>query len=395
MIIFINIKSRLAECELLQNSLDWGRPNVAVKSKQSKEPGLSSAAPDALESVGPASAAEAVKQIHSRPNVAILIILGGIVALILGIGVSVTFGARDIRFVEVWLAVFQYNPDLTDHQVIQELRLPRVLGCVLVGSSFAVAGAILQGMMRNPLADSGLLGLNSGAGFALAVCFAFFPGLSYSYLVLVCFIGAALSAMFVFALGSIAKGGLTPVRLVLAGAALSALLTALSEGIALYFRIGQDLAFWYAGGVAGTRWIHLKVMAPWIALAIAGAIALSRSITLLSLGEDVAKGLGLRSGFTKFMGTVIVIVLAGSAVSAVGAVSFVGLLVPHFARKLVGVDYRWIIPTSAVLGAVLVVLADLAARTVRPGFETPIGALIALIGVPFFLYLANKERREL
>ncbi len=315
--------------------------------------------------------------------------------MVLGIGVSVTFGARDIRFEDVWLAVFQYNSNLTDHQVIQELRLPRVLGCVLVGSSFAVAGAILQGMMRNPLADSGLLGLNSGAGFALAICFAFFPGMSYSSLVLVCFIGAALSALFVFALGSIAKGGLTPVRLVLAGAALSALLTALSEGVALYFRIGQDLAFWYAGGVAGTRWIHLKVMSPWIIVAIAGAIVISRSITLLSLGDDVAKGLGLRSGFTKFMGTVIVIVLAGSAVSAVGAVSFVGLLVPHFARKLVGVDYRWIIPTSAVLGAVLVVLADLAARTVRPGFETPIGALIALIGVPFFLYLANKERREL
>ncbi|MFC4598415.1 FecCD family ABC transporter permease [Cohnella hongkongensis] len=342
-----------------------------------------------------AKASEAFKRIHSRPSVAVLIILGGIVALIFGIGVSVTFGARDIQFQEVWLAVFRFNPDLTDHQVIQELRLPRVLGCVLVGSSFAVAGAILQGMMRNPLADSGLLGLNAGAGFALAICFAFFPGLSYSYLVLICFIGAALSAMFVFALGSIAKGGLTPVRLVLAGAALSALLTALSEGIALHFRIGQDLAFWYAGGVAGTRWFHLKIMFPWIAVAIAGAIALSRSITLLSLGEDVAKGLGLRSGFTKLMGTVIVIVLAGSAVSAVGAVSFVGLLVPHFARKLVGVDYRWIIPTSAVLGALLVVLADLAARTVRPGFETPIGALIALIGVPFFLYLANKERRTL
>ncbi|QTH46766.1 iron ABC transporter permease [Cohnella sp. LGH] len=356
---------------------------------------MPSGASTAPEAVGEAGAADVFKRIHSRPHVALLIILGGIIALVLGIGVSVTFGARDIRFEDVWLAVFQYNSNLTDHQVIQELRLPRVLGCVLVGSSFAVAGAILQGMMRNPLADSGLLGLNSGAGFALAICFAFFPGMSYSSLVLVCFIGAALSALFVFALGSIAKGGLTPVRLVLAGAALSALLTALSEGVALYFRIGQDLAFWYAGGVAGTRWIHLKVMSPWIIVAIAGAIVISRSITLLSLGDDVAKGLGLRSGFTKFMGTVIVIVLAGSAVSAVGAVSFVGLLVPHFARKLVGVDYRWIIPTSAVLGAVLVVLADLAARTVRPGFETPIGALIALIGVPFFLYLANKERREL
>lgn len=368
---------------------------MALRRTELNEPSLSSGASAATEAIGEANAGDVFKRIHSRPNVALLIILGGLIALVLGIGVSVTFGARNIRFEDVWLAVFQYNPNLTDHQVIQELRLPRVLGCVLVGSCFGVAGAILQGMMRNPLADTGLLGLNSGAGFALAICFAFFPGLPYSYLVMVCFVGAALSALFVFALGSIAKGGLTPVRLVLAGAALSALLTALSEGIALYFRIGQDLAFWYAGGVAGTRWIHIQTLFPWILAAIAGAIALSRSITLLSLGEDVAKGLGLRSGYTKFMGTIIVIVLAGTAVSAVGAVSFVGLLVPHLARKLVGVDYRWIIPTSSVLGALLVVIADLAARMVRPGFETPIGALIALIGVPFFLYLANKERREL
>jgi len=343
----------------------------------------------------PSAAAEAMSRIYSRPRTAILIIIGGLVALALGMAVSVTFGAKDIDFVTVWSAVFNFNPDLTEHQIIQELRLPRVLGCVLVGSSFAVAGAIMQGMTRNPLADSGLIGLNSGAGFALALCFAFFPGLPYGYLILFSFVGAALSAAFVFTLGAVTRGGLTPTRLVLAGVTLSALLTALSEGIALYFRIGQDLAFWYAGGVAGTRWMHLQLMAPWIAAALVGSIMLSRSITMLSLGEDVAKGLGLRSGAVKFAGMVIVVILAGTAVSAVGAVSFVGLLVPHFARKLVGIDYRWIIPTSAVLGALLVVVADLAARTVRPPYETPIGALIALIGVPFFLYLANKERREL
>ncbi|WP_027093079.1 FecCD family ABC transporter permease [Cohnella thermotolerans] len=343
----------------------------------------------------PTESANAESRIYSRPRTAIVTIVLGLIALAFGLALSVTFGAKDIKLFTVWEAILNYQPDLTEHRIIHELRLPRVLGCMLVGSSFAVAGAIMQGMTRNPLADSGLIGLNSGAGFALALCLAFMPGLPYMYLILFSFVGAALSAVFVFALASGVKGGLTPTRLVLAGVTLSALLTALSEGVALYFRIGQDLAFWYAGGVAGTRWMHLQIMTPWVGAALLGALILSRSITLLSLGEDVARGLGLRPGAVKLAGTVIVIVLAGSAVSTVGAVSFVGLLVPHFARKLVGVDYRWIIPTSAVLGALLVVAADLAARTVRPPYETPIGALIAIIGVPFFLYLANKEQREL
>ncbi|MWV42723.1 iron chelate uptake ABC transporter family permease subunit [Paenibacillus sp. HJL G12] len=333
--------------------------------------------------------------LSSRPWAATLILVGGMIALIFGIALSVSFGAADIKFMTVWSAVFHYNPDLTQHQIIQELRLPRVLGGAMVGVCFAVAGAIMQGMTRNPLADSGLLGLNAGAGFALALCFAFFPGLPFMFLILFSFLGAGLGASLVFGIGSMARGGLTPLRLVLAGAALSALLSALSEGIALYFRIGQDLAFWYAGGVAGTSWLQLKIMFPWVAAAVAGAIMLSRSITMLSLGDEVAKGLGLRSGPVKLAGTLIVLILAGAAVSVVGAVGFVGLIIPHLTRKLVGVDYRWIIPCSAILGALLVVFADLAARMVNPPYETPLGALIALIGVPFFLYISRKEGREL
>ncbi|TCM95666.1 iron complex transport system permease protein [Paenibacillus sp. BK033] len=343
----------------------------------------------------PASTGREVEQLYSRPITAILIILCGLAALVLALGLSVSFGAMDIKFLTVWEAVIHFNPDLKEHQVIRELRLPRVLGCMLVGSAFAVAGAIMQGMTRNPLADSGLLGLNSGAGFALALCFAFAPGLSYPYHILFSFLGAAVSTVIVVALGASVRGGLTPMRMVLAGVTLSALLTALSEGVALYFRIGQELAFWYAGGVAGIRWEQLKIMFPWVGVALIAAMTLSRSITMLSLGEEVSKGLGLRTGPVKLAGVIIVVMLAGSAVSVAGAVSFIGLLVPHVARKLVGVDYKWIIPTSAVLGALLVVLADLAARTVHPPYETPIGTMIALIGVPFFLYLANKERREL
>ncbi|MGG3279388.1 iron ABC transporter permease [Paenibacillus solani] len=334
-------------------------------------------------------------KLKGRPWAATLILTGGVAALVLGIALSISLGAAEIDLRNVWEAVFFFNPDVTEHQIIKELRLPRVLGGAMVGACFAVSGAIMQGMTRNPLADSGLLGLNAGAGFAIALCFSFFPGLPYMYLILFSFLGAGLGVVLVYGVSSMAKGGLTPVRLVLAGAALSALLSALSEGIALYFQVGQDMAFWYAGGTAGIKWFHLKIMLPWIVVAILGAIGLSRSITMLSLGDEIARGLGQRTGLVKLAGTVIVLVLAGAAVSVVGAVGFVGLMIPHVTRKLVGVDYRLIIPCSAVLGSLLVVIADLAARMVNPPYETPVGSIIALIGVPFFLYLARKERREL
>ncbi|HEY9570856.1 MAG TPA: iron ABC transporter permease, partial [Metalysinibacillus sp.] len=178
-------------------------------------------------------------------------------------------------------------------------------------------------------------------------------------------------------------------------AAVSALFGALSEGIALHFRIGQDLAFWYAGGVSGTRWSQLFIMMPVVILAVLGAIALSKSITLLSLGDDIATGLGQKTARIKLFGMLLVLVLAGSAVSVVGPVGFVGLIIPHLTRYIVGVDYRYIIPCSAILGALLVLWADFIARMINPPYETPIGALIALIGVPFFLYLARKEGRAL
>ncbi|WP_232698100.1 FecCD family ABC transporter permease [Brevibacillus daliensis] len=334
-------------------------------------------------------------QLRSRPAAATIIMIGGIAALIFSIALSISFGAADIKLSVIWDSVFHFNPTSNDHQIIRDLRLPRVLGAVLVGASFAVAGAIMQGMTRNPLADSGLLGLNSGAVLVMSLCFAFFPELPYMNLIMFSFIGAAVGAGLVFGVGSMAKGGLTPLRLVLAGAAVSALFGALNEGIALYFRIGQDLAFWYAGGVAGTKWEQLKIMIPWVSVAVLCAIMLSRSITLLSLGEEIASGLGQKTKMVKLMGTILVLVLAGSAVSIVGAVGFVGLIVPHVTRYLVGVDYRYIIPCSAVLGSLLLLWADFTARMINPPYETPVGALIALIGVPFFLYLARKERRGL
>lgn len=331
----------------------------------------------------------------SRAWTAWLIIVAGSGLLTLLAAFSITKGAAQIPLALVWDALFFFDADNPRHLIVVDLRLPRVLASALVGAALAVAGAVMQGTTRNPLADSGLMGLNAGAGFALSICFAFFPDLGYMQLILLSFLGAALGAALVGGIACLRRGGATPMRLVLAGAAVSALLSALSQGIALYFGVAQDIMFWTTGGIAGSNWEQLSIMAPWILGALLGAVALSRSVSLMSLGQDVARSLGLNTALDNVLCFLIVLILSGASVSVVGAVGFVGLIIPHLARYLVGVDYRRIIPSSAVLGALLMVLADLGARTINPPFETPIGALTGLAGVPFFLYLARKQRMGL
>lgn len=332
--------------------------------------------------------------VKTRPAAASLVLLLSAAALVLAIAGSISLGAADIKFATVWEALFQYNSNNQQHVIIWSLRLPRTVAAILIGAGLAVAGAIMQGMTRNPLADSGLLGLNAGAGLALALCLAFMPG-HYLFAMLMCFVGAALSAGLVYGTGALAKGGLTPIRLTLAGSAVTALFVALSQGIEISFQIGQQVAFWQAGGVAGTGWKQLGIVAPWMLAAMVVALVLSRSITLLSLGEDIAVSLGQKTFRIKLAGLAIVLVLAGAAVSIAGPIAFVGLLVPHLARYLVGVDYRWIIPCSALIGGLLLTGADMAARMVNPPSETPVGVLIAVIGVPFLLYIARKQKGEL
>ncbi|HDR7621957.1 TPA: iron ABC transporter permease [Bacillus mycoides] len=318
-----------------------------------------------------------------------------IICLIGAIFLAVALGAKDIHLQTVWAAVFDYNPKLTQHQIIYELRLPRVIGAAVVGAAFAVAGAVMQGVTRNPLADAGVLGINAGAMFVVALSFAFFPHMPYSYLMIVSFIGAVLSTVLIFIIGSATSGGLTPMRLTIAGAVMAALLHSLSSGVAIYYDLSQDLAFWYAGGVAGVKWEHLKFLVPIILITIVFATALGRSISLISMGDDVATNLGVKTNRTRILGMIMVVILAGVSVSAVGSIGFVGLVIPHIARKLVGVNYQLIIPMSALLGAILLVLADLGARTVNPPKELAIGIMVALVGVPFFLYIARKVGSEL
>ncbi len=295
----------------------------------------------------------------------------------------------------VWSAVFHYDATATADQIIYNLRLPRVLGAVLTGMAFAVAGAIMQGVTRNPMADTGILGINAGSSLVVALSFAFLPALSYTGLMTLSFVGAALATLLIVLLGAATPGGLSSMKLTVAGAIIAAMLHSLSTGVALYYDLSQDLAFWYAGGVSGIGWHQLKLLAPVILLTILWAITLGRPITFLSLGEESAVNLGVRVRLVKVLALTTVVILAGVSVSAAGAISFIGLVVPHIARRLIGVDYRVVIPFSALLGAILLVWADLASRMVQPPREFAIGAMVAIVGVPFFLVLARREGREL
>lgn len=322
------------------------------------------------------------------------LVLGAVAAcLTFGILWSISVGAAGIDLLTVWQAVFRFDPSQPNHLVIQEFRLPRVLASGAVGACLGAAGALMQGMTRNPLASPSLMGLNAGAGLMLVLGFVLFPWLDFTGLILLSFVGAAMGAALVFGLGALQRGGLTPVRLALAGAAVSALFSALTTGIVLVTGIAQDVLFYTAGGVQGIRWPQLSLALPWMAAGILLALAVSRGVSLLSLGDEIATGLGQRSGLVRAGGILATLLLAGTAVAVAGGVGFVGLVVPHFSRFLVGLDYRWVIPCSALCGSCLLVFADLAARMVNPPFETPLGLITALIGVPFFLWLVRRDER--
>jgi iron complex transport system permease protein len=323
-----------------------------------------------------------------------LYIVLGVGLLILVSAASISFGAADMRLSTAWGAVFNFDPNLTEHQIIHSLRFPRTVADILVGCSLAVCGALMQGTTRNPLADSGLMGISSGATFAIAIAMAFLPNRTYGQTMAFAFLGAAVATGMTYYIASLGKRGMTPQRLVLAGISISMLFGAFSQYFSIRYHLGQALAYWTAGGTAGAKWGELAIVAPFFIGGVLVAIAISPSVTVMSLGEDVAIGLGMNINFLKGISTVVVLVLTGLSVVVVGPVGFVGLITPHIVRYMVGVDYRYIIPASGLYGALLTVFADLTGRLINKPYETPLGIIFAVIGVPYFLYLARKQRRE-
>lgn len=329
---------------------------------------------------------------HSKTLKSIIIVMA-LLALPFSIGISVSYGAVDIDLTTVWQAVIHFNQNVTSHQVIQELRLPRAISAALVGASLAVSGAIMQGMTRNPLASPSIMGVTDGAAFALVLMLAFFPAISNLGLTAAALTGAGIAVVLVFLIGSFSTSGMTPVKLALAGVAIGTMLRSVSSLISLHFQLEKEMGFWLAGGLAGADWSAVKILLILGVIGLFFSLVISRSITLLSLGDDIATGLGQNNLIIKIIGVLAVLILTGAAVSVAGSIGFVGLIVPHITRFIMGTDYRWIIPASAAFGALLLVLSDITSRLVNAPFETPVGAITSIIGVPFFLYLARKSGR--
>lgn len=313
----------------------------------------------------------------------------GLTVLLVCLISSILLGAADISPQTVWQALFQFDGS-TDHLIIRTVRLPRAILAIVVGASLSVAGAITQGLTRNPLAAPDILGVNVGA--SLAVVLATFIGGDGSNQWEFAFIGAAIAAMVVYVLGTLGRSGLTPIKLVIAGAALSYFLGSLTTGILLLNqRTLDDIRFWLAGSLAGQDWNGLTAVLPYIIVGLLSSLGLGRQLTLLTVGEEVAQGLGLKTAWVKLGAATVLVLLAGSAVALAGPIGFVGLIVPHVVRFGVGVDYRWILPYAMVMGGIFLSVADMAARLLISPQELPVGIMTALVGAPFFIYLARSQ----
>ncbi|MFV0561434.1 MAG: FecCD family ABC transporter permease [Enterococcus sp.] len=305
-------------------------------------------------------------------------------------GIALFFGAEQISFSLVKESIFNFDETDQRQQIIRMIRLPRVIGAFVVGSSFALSGALMQGVSRNPLADSGLLGINAGASLATALCFAFLPSATSGVVLFASLIGSFAVTFLVFGFLKLSRIGINPVQLLLAGVSISTFFTAISQALTQLFDLGQDLAFWFVGGAANIRWQQLTWTMPLFFIATCVAFALSKQISLVSLSDEHALSLGAHPQKIRLIVFSVVAVLAAIAVSLVGPVAFIGLMVPHVAKGIVGTNYRYLLPTVFFMGGCLVMLADLVARTINPPFETPFGLIIAIIGVPFLLVQVRR-----
>ncbi|HEX5470955.1 MAG TPA: iron ABC transporter permease [Lacipirellulaceae bacterium] len=325
------------------------------------------------------------------------IAVAAVVFLLAGVAATLFVGDISVDADTVFQALFHHDANLSQHVIVRDWRLPRGLADVMVGAALAVSGAIMQCVTRNPLASPSIVGLNTGASFTTVVAMVVWPAAGRMDLMLVSIAGATLGAVLVYGIASSSRGGLSPVRLALIGMVISAVLGAIGDGVMIYNELGQDVLLWFARGNENVQWPDIALLFPMVTFGMIGAFALTPSLSVFMLGENVARGLGQRTALTKIAAGVIVLVLTGAAVAVAGPVGFVGLMVPHMVRAVVGFDHRLVIPGSALTGAILMLAADLVAHWATTPFRTavPVGVVTALMGVPFFLYLACRRSTRL
>ena len=321
--------------------------------------------------------------------------LGAVVLLAALVGVvllSLALGTRHVALDEVIAAIFAPVAGNNDHTVIRDLRVPRTIIGIVAGAALAVAGTVMQGLTRNPLADPGLLGVNAGASLFVVIGITFFGVSAAGGYIWFALVGAAVATVVVYLIGAGRARNPTPVTLTLAGAAVTAAITSL---ITLLLLTNLDtlnqFRFWAVGSLVGRGLEEVTALAPFFIVGLALAIAVARMLNVLALGEDVARGLGQNVTVARVLCAIVIVVLCGSATAIAGPIVFIGLVIPHIARWIVGPDYRWILVYSLLLGPILLVLADVIGRLVVQPAELEAGIVVAFLGAPVMVALVRRS----
>jgi iron complex transport system permease protein len=326
---------------------------------------------------------------NARRTLGLLVVVAVLVAICL---LSVAVGTKNIPLGEVWNGLFAYD-DSNNAVIIRELRVPRTVLGLIVGVALGVSGALIQAMTRNPLADPGILGVNAGAAFfvALAVGVFGFTGI-WSY-IWFAFVGAILATVAVYVLGSMGRSGATPIRLTLSGIALAAVLGGVTSGMLLLDPEAFDkMRFWGAGSLAGRGLDISLAVGPFVALGLILAIVIARPLNAIALGDDLAQSLGAKVKNTRVIGVIAVTLLAGAATAAAGPIGFVGLMIPHIVRWFVGPDQRWILLYTVFAAPCLLLLSDVVGRIVIRPSELQVGIVTAFVGAPVLILLVRRKK---
>lgn len=306
---------------------------------------------------------------------------------------SIGYGEYPISAPDVIKTLLGLNTSNPDYNfVIYTLRLPRVITAFLVGIALAIAGTILQGLTRNPLAAPEIVGIEAGAGLAAVALIVLFPSTPISLLPIAAFMGAFIAAVLVYWLSW--NGGSSPIRLILVGVGIGAVASAFTSLMITFgniYDVSQALV-WLAGSVYGRTWEHIQALLPWLMILVPLALLWARELNPLNLGDDVARGLGSAVEWQRGFLLLISVALSGASVATAGTIGFVGLMAPHLARQLVGTSHEGLVPTAALTGGLLVVAADLLGRSLFAPIELPCGIVTAAVGAPYFLYLLYRNR---